>query len=140
MEVNVAKCTTISYLIEGNEHRCTLHQELILRGQGVLNLIMAWSLKYLGTAISERRRLRLGAAMAKSMEMEIRVQMIIASRLLAVLKIDAVKRFLFPILDFMTLNDDMGNRQLRKMDTTVRAQMDALLHVGSLLVECHHAL
>jgi hypothetical protein len=45
MEVNVAKCATASYLIDGNNNRCTLNQEPIFRGQGIPNLTMAQSLK-----------------------------------------------------------------------------------------------
>jgi hypothetical protein len=69
MEVNVAKCATASYLINGNNHRCTLDHELIFRGQGIPNLTMTQSLKYLGTAISARRKVRLEAVTAKYAEM-----------------------------------------------------------------------
>jgi hypothetical protein len=95
MEVNVAKCATASYLIDGNNYRCTLDQELIFRGQEIPNLTMAQSLKYLGTAISARRKVRLEAATAKcaEIEMKIRLQKIIGSRLLTVQKINAVKTF-----------------------------------------------
>jgi hypothetical protein len=139
MEVNVAKCATASYLIEGNNHRCTLDQELIFRGQGIPNLTLAQSLKYLGTAISARRKVRLKAAIAKCAEMEMRLQKIIGSRFLTVQKINAMKTFLLQTLDFMMLNSDVGKKQMKKMDAKIRAQMDALLNVRGLPVECHHA-
>jgi hypothetical protein len=141
MEVKIAKCATMSYLIDGNNHRCTLDQELIFRGQGILNLTMAQSLKYLSPAISARRKVRLEAATAKctEMEMEIRLQKIIGSRLLTIQKINAVKTFLLPTLDFMMLNGDVGKKQLKKMDAKIRTQVDALLNVRGLPVECHHA-
>jgi hypothetical protein len=96
-----------------------MYMELIFRGQGIPNLTMAQSLKYLGTAISVRRKVRL--------------------ELLTVQKINAVKTFLLPTLDFMMLNGDVGKKQLKKMDAKIRAQVDALLNVRGLPVECHHA-
>jgi hypothetical protein len=140
MEVSVAKCATASYLIDGNNHRCTLDQELIFRGQGIPNLTMAQSLMHLGTAISARWKVRLEAATAKcgEMEMEIRLQKIIGSRLLTVQKINAVKTFLLSILDFIMLNGDVGKKQMIKMDVKIRGLVDALLNVRGLPVECHH--
>jgi hypothetical protein len=102
---------------------------------------MAQSLKYLGIAISVRWKVRLEAATANcaEMEMEIRLQKIIGSRLLTVHKINAVKTFLLPTRDFMTLNGDVGKKQLKKTDAKIKAQVDALLNVRGLPVECHHA-
>jgi hypothetical protein len=102
---------------------------------------MAQSLKYLGTAISARRKVRLEAATAKcaEMEMEIRLQKIIGSRLLTVQKINAVKTFLLPTLYFMMSNGDVDKKQLKKTDAKIKAQVDALLNVRGLPVECYHA-
>jgi hypothetical protein len=73
------------------------------------------------------------------MEMEIRLQKIIGSRLPTVQKMNALKTFLLPTLVFVMLNGDVGKKQLRKMDTKIRAQVDALLNVRGLPFECHHA-
>jgi hypothetical protein len=75
MEVNVAKCAMASHLIDGNNHRCTLDQELIFKGQGIPNLTTAQSPKYLGTAISARPKVRLEAATAKCAEMEMGIRL-----------------------------------------------------------------
>jgi hypothetical protein len=139
MEVTIAKCATTLSLIDGNNHRCTLDQEFIFRGQGIPNLTMAQSLKYLGTAISARRKVRLEAAPAKYPEMGIRLQKIVASRLLTIQKTNAIKTFLLPTLHFVLLNGDVGKKQLKKTGAKIRAQVDALLNVHGLPVECHHA-
>jgi hypothetical protein len=49
-----------------------------------------------------------------------------------------VKTFVLPTLDFMMLNGDVGKKQLKKIDAKVRAQVDALLNIRGLPVECHH--
>jgi hypothetical protein len=81
----------------------------------------------------------LETATAKCAEMEIRLQKIIESRLLTVQQINVVKTFLLPTLNFMMLNGDVSKKQLKKMDAKIRAQVDALLNVRGLPVECHHA-
>jgi hypothetical protein len=59
--------------------------------------------------------------------------------LLTIQKINAVKTFLLPTLDFMMLNGDVGKKQLKKMDAKIRVQVDARLNVRGLPVECHYA-
>jgi hypothetical protein len=61
------------------------------------------------------------------------------SPLLIAQKIDAVKTFLFPILDFEILNDDVGVKQLEKMDKHIRGAIDEALDMRGLPMECHHA-
>jgi hypothetical protein len=81
MEVNVAKCATASYMIDTHRHRCTLATNLMLGGQQIPKVTMAQSLKYLGTAISARRTVKLEAAEAKITDMKIRIQKIVESPL-----------------------------------------------------------
>jgi hypothetical protein len=59
MEVNVKKCATASYLIDINRHRYCLAENLELNGAPIDNLILAESLKYLGTIVAARRTVRL---------------------------------------------------------------------------------
>jgi hypothetical protein len=61
MEVNVKKCATASYLKDMDRHRCILASNLNFKGQPISNLMLAQSLKYLGTAIAPRRTVRLEA-------------------------------------------------------------------------------
>jgi hypothetical protein len=44
-----------------------------------------------------------------------------------------------PILDFMMLSGDVGEKQLMKMDKYIRGRIDELLKVRGLPVECYHA-
>jgi hypothetical protein len=61
------------------------------------------------------------------------------SLLLIVQKIEAMKRFVLPMLDFIMLNGDVDENQLMKMDKYIRGRIDEFLKVSSLLVKCHHA-
>jgi hypothetical protein len=70
--------------------------------------------------------------------MGVRGKQIIESPLLVVQKIDAVKTFLLPSLDFMLLNGDVGEKQLEEMDKHVRALINKALKARTLLTECHH--
>jgi hypothetical protein len=72
-------------------------------------------------------------------EMKVRMWEIRESPLLTVKKIDAVKIFVLPILDFMMLNGDVRRKQLKKMNQKIRQSINAALQVRGLPVECHHA-
>jgi hypothetical protein len=139
MEVNVKKCMTASYLIDNHRHRCSLAENLKFNGQDIPNLTLAQSLKYLGTAVAARRKMKLEAMAAKLTEMKIRMKKIMESPLLIVQKIDAIKTFILPSLDFAMLNGDVGEKQLTTMDQHIRHLIDDALKVKGLPIECHHA-
>jgi hypothetical protein len=139
MEVNVKKCATASYMRDQNNRRSSLEQPLTLDGNAIPNLTLGQSLKYLGTAVAARRTVKLEVAEAKLSEMRIRLQKVMESPLLIVQKIDAIKTFILPMLDFMLLNGDVGKTQLENMDKNIRAAVDKALKVHGLPIECHHA-
>jgi hypothetical protein len=82
---------------------------------------------------------KLEATEAKLTEMKIRLKKIMDSQLLIVQKIDAMKTFVLPMLDFIMLNGDIGEMALMKMDKYIRGRVDELLKVRGLPIECHHA-
>jgi hypothetical protein len=139
MESNVRKCATASYLVDEYQHRCSLEEPLKLHGNAIPNLTLAQSLKYLGTTVAARRTVKLEVAESKLSEMRTRLQKIMESPLLVVQKIDAVKTFLLPMMDFMLLNGDVGKTQLEEMDKHIRAAVNRALKVKNLPIECHHA-
>jgi hypothetical protein len=139
MEVNPSKCVTASYLIDERAHRCCLDRNLVFNEQEIPNLTLAQSIKYLGTAVTARKTVKLKIAEAKCAEMEARLQKIMSSHLLTVQKIDAVKTFLLPSIDFMLLNGEVGKTQLKKLDKKIRGAIDQELKVRGLPVDCHHA-
>jgi hypothetical protein len=112
---------------------------LNFKGQQIPNVTLAQSLKYLGTAIAPRRTVKLEAAEAKLTETKIRLKKIMESPLLIGQKIEAMKTFVLPMLDFMMLNGDIGEKVLMNMDKHIRGRVDELLKVRGLPVECHHA-
>jgi hypothetical protein len=139
MEVTVKKCSTASYLVDANRYRCSLARSLKFKGQEVPNLTLAQSLKYLGTAVTARRNVKLEILMAKLTEMKIRMKKIMESPLLIVQKIDAIKTFILPQLDFAMFNGNVGEKQLSVIDKYIRGMIDNALKVRGLPVECHHA-
>jgi hypothetical protein len=54
-------------------------------------------------------------------------------------KIDAIKTLVFPSLDFVLLNGDIGRKELKKMDSKIRGTVDEIMKIRGLPVECHHA-
>jgi hypothetical protein len=139
MEVSVKKCVTASYWIDTNRYRCSLAESLQSNQQDIPNLTLAQSLKYLGTAVAARRKVKLEAMAAKLTEMKIRMKKIMESPLLIVQKIDAIKTFILPTLDFAMLNGDVGEKQLTIKDHHIRRLIDDVLKVRGLPIECHHA-
>jgi hypothetical protein len=71
--------------------------------------------------------------------MEVRLKKIMQSQLMMVQKIDALKTFLLPSIDFILLNGDVGESRLEKMDHHIRASIDEVLRIRRLPIECHHA-
>jgi hypothetical protein len=87
-----------------------LAEDLTFKGKPILNLMPAQSLKYLETATAACRRVKLKEVEAKLTDMKMQIQKSMESPLLTVQKIDAVKTFASPALDFMMLNVDVGEK------------------------------
>jgi hypothetical protein len=139
MKVNVKKCAIASYLIDKNRHRRSLAENLKFKGQDIPNLTLAQSLKYLGTAVAARQKVKLEAMKGKWTEMKIRRKKIMESPLLMAQKIDAIKTFVLPTLDFAMLNVDVGETQLSIIDKYTRGSIDEAMKVRGLPIECYHA-
>jgi hypothetical protein len=89
-------------------------------------------LKCFGTLITAKRIITLETIEAKFTEMKICLKKMMESPLLIVQKIDVLKTFVFPILDFMLLNGDIDENQLTKMDKYIRGQINNELKVRGL--------
>jgi hypothetical protein len=63
---------------------------------------------------------KLEAIGTKLTEMKIRLKKIVESPLLIAQKIDAMKTFVLPTLDFMMLNGNVGEKQVTEMDKYIR--------------------
>jgi hypothetical protein len=138
MDVNVKKCTTASYLLDQDHHRYSLTQNLKFNNQEIPNLTLNQSIKYLGTALSARRNVKLNATNYKFDEMKVLVHKILNSPLLTVQKIDAIKTFVIPCFDFLMLNGDLSRTRLRETDSYIRGELNKMLKIPGLPKECHH--
>jgi hypothetical protein len=138
MEVNAKKCAMASYIFDEQRRRCSLADNLVFKGQSIPNLTFAQSLKYLGTSVTVRRTVKFEAVQIKLTKIKIRLERIVESPLQIVQKIDAMKIFDLPTLDFMILNGDVGETQLTEMDRHIRGLINGLLKVRGLPRDCHH--
>jgi hypothetical protein len=138
MEVNVKKCTTASYLFDNQRHRCSLTEPFTFHNQDIPHINLDQSLRYLGTAVAARKNVKLHVTNAKFDEMTSLVKKIIDSPLLTVQKIDAINTFVIQYFDFLLLNGEMSKTRLNNIDTFIRGQINTLLKVPGLPVECHH--
>jgi hypothetical protein len=100
MEVNVKQCATASYVPDDRHYRCSPAEKLIFKGQEIPDLTLTESLKYLGTVISARRRVKVGAVEAKLTKRKVHLKKIMKSSLLIVQTTDPVKSPALPRLDF----------------------------------------
>jgi hypothetical protein len=139
MEVNVSKCATASHVFDEDGRRAFLNTCFKFRGEEIPTLTTAESMRYLDAPISARRSVKLKSVKFKLGEMEILLEKIMASPLLTVQKIDAVKTFLLPSIDFLLLNGEVGSRELRTMDRKIRGAINRDMKISGLPVECHHA-
>jgi hypothetical protein len=96
-------------------------------------------MRYLGAPIAARRPIKLKSAKFKLPETEILFGKIMSSPLLTVQKVDAVKIFFLPSIDFLLLNREVGRLQLRLMHKKVRGMINKELKIKGLPIECHHA-
>jgi hypothetical protein len=138
MEVNVQKCSTASYLLNEDRLRYSLASNLKFLNHDIPNLTLNQSLKYLGTAVAARRNVKLKATNAIFDEMKTLVRKIIGSQLSTVQKIDAVKTFVIPHFDFLMLNGEISKVQLNTLDSFIRGELNKMLKLPGLPVECHH--
>jgi hypothetical protein len=138
MEINVNKCTTASYLLDQQHHRCSLTECFKFNNQDIPNLTLHQSMKYLGTAVAARRNIKLQATYQKFHEMKSLVHKILNSQLLIVQKIDAIKTFVIPCFDFLMLNGDLSRTRLKDIDKHIRGEINKMLKIPSLPKELHH--
>jgi hypothetical protein len=139
MEVNQSKCETASYIIDRNDHRRSLAEGVRFRGQEIPNLTISQSMKYLGVAASPHADIRMKSARTKIAEMNGLAEKIMGSNLLTVQKIDAMKTFVLPSLDYVLMNSLVGRKNLHQLDQKIRASINDALKIRGLPIECHHA-
>jgi uncharacterized C2H2 Zn-finger protein len=139
MEVNNKKCETSSYIIDDQGHRRSIAEALRFRGEEIPNLTFAQSMKYLGVAVGAHQTIKFKAVKPKFRAMRDLLDKVMNSGLLTVQKIDAVKTFVLPSLDYPLLNGAVAKKDLTEFDKHVRAAVNKDLKVSGLPIECHHA-
>jgi hypothetical protein len=139
MEVNHKKCETASYILDRDGHRRSFRQGVAYKGEEIPNLTFTQSVKYLGVAVASRRNTKQQTTNTKLAEMRQLLEKIMSSHLLTVQKIDAVKTFLLPSIDYQLLNGELSRAKVRELDKAIRAAVSRQLKIRGLPVECHHA-
>jgi hypothetical protein len=71
--------------------------------------------------------------------MEVLLGKMMSSPLLIAQKIDQVKTFLFPSIDFLLLNREAGVKHLQIIDKMTRRMISEKMKIRGLPIECHHA-
>jgi hypothetical protein len=127
-----------SYIYDKERRRTYLGDSFQFRGAAIPNLTTAESMRYLGAPIANRTIIKLKSKEFKFKEMEILLGKIMSSRRLTVQKIDPVKTFLLPSIDFLLLNREVGRTQLQVMDKKIRGMIDKELKIKRLPIKCHH--
>jgi hypothetical protein len=96
-------------------------------------------MKYLGVAVGAHQTVKFQAVKQKFREMRELVDKIMQSVLLTVQKVDAVKTFVLPAMDYQLLNGAVAKKDLIEFDKHVRAAINRELKLSGLPIECHHA-
>jgi hypothetical protein len=138
MEINVEKCATASYVCDEDKRPTYMDNNFRFRGEEIPNLTTAESTRYLGAPIPARRTAKLKTVKFKLDETNILLGKIMSSLLLTVQKINAVKTFLRPSIDFRLSNREPGGTQLSTMDKTIRRAINDHTRIKGLPIECHY--
>jgi hypothetical protein len=134
MEVNVKKCATISYMYNRGT-RSTLKPEFLFKGKKIEMLDEYQAIKYLGTPVAAKRATRAQAAQTIFDEAKDKVNKIIESELTFPQKLDAIKTFVTPSLDFILMGGDPTKEQCEELDTHIRKKIMELLTLNGYPTE-----
>jgi hypothetical protein len=103
------------------------------------NLTTPESMRYLGAPIAARKMIKLKSVKLRLEEMDIRPGKIMSSPLFTVQKIDVVKTFFLPSIDFLLLDREVGVAQLQTMNRKNRRSINEEMRIKRVPVEYHYA-
>jgi hypothetical protein len=139
IELNAGKYAKASYVLDDERIGSYLDNAFTVRGEEIPSLTAAQSLRYLGAPIAARRTAKLKSTKFKVKEMENLLEKIISSPLLIAHKIDTMKTFLLPSINFLLLKGEVGINQLKNMGNNIRGMVHRELKMRELPIQCHHA-
>ena len=138
MQINPAKCTCASYLMNDQRRRCSL-EKLYINNQEIQCLTLAESTRYLGSPLASNSRTRMKANEIHVKETEVLLEKVKASRLTINQKLHALKTFVIPHLDFRFLNTEMQRKSISNLDKKIRASVNEMMHIKGLPIANIHA-
>ena len=134
LEVNTAKCHTVSYTIQDN-HRASDEHEFVLNGQPITSHNLSDWTEYLGTPIATTLNIRQRGTEETIANTESLIRNIFASPLKVNQMIDAVRRFAIPGLDYTLTEGSPRLTDLRKLDTLIRTEIAKHVKTTGIPVE-----
>ena len=105
-----------------------------IHGQQVQTMSMKESMRYLGCPISGWKSTRQKGTSRRIQEVTTNIETIIRSDLAFNQKLDAIKKFIIPTLDFALITSDVSLNELSKLDTRIRGIIDDVLRANHLPV------
>jgi hypothetical protein len=119
MAVNAKKCCVISSMVNGEGRRQAIERKFAYGGEELPSLETEQSTLYLGSPVGGSRKERAKPAKVRLAAMRDDILKICNSDLITVQKLDALKKFVMPMVDFLLYSGDAIASSLTKFDQYV---------------------
>lgn len=103
-----------------------------IRGREVRSINMNESMRYLGCPISDWKASRQKGTHQRIEEVRTNIEVILDSNLAINQKLDAIKKFVLPTLDFALITSDVSLVELRSLDQHLRGLINKQIKSSSL--------
>jgi hypothetical protein len=124
LEVKRSKCVTISSIHDAeNGIRRAIRESLMLRGKQIPFLTHEKSVRYWGMPISGTQRERSILGHGVLIQMRTMIDQITKSPLFIPQKIQTVMVFVLPEIDFLLLDGDVSEKELKEFDAHLRGEI-----------------
>lgn len=119
MELAATKCHTYSYILERGR-RIQSDLAFTINGEATRSHNLFMAMEYLGSSVALMKRIKMSSVEKLLSNVELEIKRIGDSQLLLNQKIDAIKRFEIPKLDYALSNNVVSLNKLRQLDQLIR--------------------
>ena len=134
LNINHLKCKTIS-IGNRNNQRVSLHTQFALSGNQLPIVDLDDGVEYLGMMISNNRSKRMKSTEELVIKAIKDIEKLDATPLRFNQKIDAIKRFIVPSLDYIITNGEVPQKMIDKLEAAIKRVVDHFVGNNGVLKE-----
>ena len=131
MKVNASKCATLAYLWKDGR-RVTIDDNLMIQGEEIPTYSLHTAVNYLGLPVATNINAKKKHMFSKLSEMERDTIKVTDSSLDFKYKIDAIKKFILPRIDYEMMAGIAPANALKKLDSLLRGKINEALNTAGL--------